>query len=333
MINHQDNFGTNLTSGTSASDTTSPLNSIPSVAAPFYIAFDATNINGHYEVKQITSKTATNVLHSALSYDHTTAEEVRMVVPAEELNNWDTVMTSGWYPYSAVTPTTGTLDSPSFPIVFAGVDLTSIISVGMRVKITQSTTKYFIVTAIAFSTDTTITLYGGTDYSLVASGTTAISAFSYSSMKAPVGFPLDPTKWQVRLTNNTLLGGAISASTWTNLGTTSAQLSVPIGAWDLGYKVNLLIDRSSAGTDITQKATLSTANNTESDADFTVASRYGSAVANSADILMAVSSSYKRVTLASKTLYYLNGWNNNGNNEYFDGVNGNTIIEARCAYL
>lgn len=85
-INHQNNFATNLTSGTSASDTTSPLNSIPSVAAPFYIAFDATNVNGHYEVKKITSKTATNVLHSALSYDHTTAEEVRMVLPAEELN-------------------------------------------------------------------------------------------------------------------------------------------------------------------------------------------------------------------------------------------------------
>lgn len=86
MINHQNNFGTNLTSAVSASDTTSPLNSIPTVAAPFYLAFDATNINGHYEVKKITSKTATNVLHSALSYDHTTAEEVRMVLPAEELN-------------------------------------------------------------------------------------------------------------------------------------------------------------------------------------------------------------------------------------------------------
>lgn len=86
MINHEDNFATNLTSATSASDTTSPLNAIPSVDAPFYIAFDATNINGHYEVKQITSKTATNVLHSALSFDHTTDEEVRLVLPATELD-------------------------------------------------------------------------------------------------------------------------------------------------------------------------------------------------------------------------------------------------------
>lgn len=83
---HQDNFGTNLTSATSASDTTSPLNDIPSASAPFWIAFDATNINGHYERKLVTSKTATNVNHSALSYNHTTDEEVRMVNPAEEFD-------------------------------------------------------------------------------------------------------------------------------------------------------------------------------------------------------------------------------------------------------
>jgi hypothetical protein len=85
-IKHQDNFGTNLTSNTGATDTTSPINSIPSVDAPFYLAFDATNINAHFEVKKCTSKTATNVNHSALTYDHTTAEEVRMVLPSAEIN-------------------------------------------------------------------------------------------------------------------------------------------------------------------------------------------------------------------------------------------------------
>lgn len=84
--NHLDNFGTNLTSTTNASDTTSPVNSVPSIAAPFWVAFDATNINGHYERKLITSKTATNILHSALSYAHTTDEEVRIVNPAEEFD-------------------------------------------------------------------------------------------------------------------------------------------------------------------------------------------------------------------------------------------------------
>jgi hypothetical protein len=85
-INFQNNFGTNLTAGTTAGDTTSPLNAIPSVAAPFVLAFDATNANAHYEEVLITSKTATNVNHAATTYNHTTAEEVRLVQPASHLN-------------------------------------------------------------------------------------------------------------------------------------------------------------------------------------------------------------------------------------------------------
>jgi hypothetical protein len=85
-INFQNNFGTNLTSGTTAGDTTSPLNSIPSVDAPFILAFDALNANAHYEEVLITSKTATNVNHAATTYNHTTAEEVRLVQPASHLN-------------------------------------------------------------------------------------------------------------------------------------------------------------------------------------------------------------------------------------------------------
>jgi len=85
---HQNNFGTNLTSNQIAGVTTTPLNSIPSIAAPFYIALDATNINGKYEVVDVTSKTATNILHAATTYAHTTAEEVRMVVPTVELDQF-----------------------------------------------------------------------------------------------------------------------------------------------------------------------------------------------------------------------------------------------------
>lgn len=85
-VNHQDNFATNLTSGTNSGATTSPLNSIPTIAAPFNLAFDATNINLHFEIIKGTSKTATNVNHTATIYDHTTSEEVRMVLPSSEIN-------------------------------------------------------------------------------------------------------------------------------------------------------------------------------------------------------------------------------------------------------
>jgi hypothetical protein len=92
-IKHQNNFATNLASNTLAGATTTPLNSIPTVDAPYYIALDATNVNAHYEVIKVTSDTATNINHAATSYAHTTEEEVRMVLPAEELNPTLTVDT------------------------------------------------------------------------------------------------------------------------------------------------------------------------------------------------------------------------------------------------
>lgn len=89
-IYHQNNFATNLTSNILAGATTAPLNSIPSVAVDFYLALDATNINNKYEVVLCTSKNATNVNFAACTYAHTTAEEVRMVVPADELDALET---------------------------------------------------------------------------------------------------------------------------------------------------------------------------------------------------------------------------------------------------
>jgi hypothetical protein len=84
MINHQDNFITSLTSGISAGATTAPLASIPTIDAPFYLAFDATNLNGNYEIRMVSSKTATNVNFLACSFPHSADEEVRMVIPSWE---------------------------------------------------------------------------------------------------------------------------------------------------------------------------------------------------------------------------------------------------------
>jgi len=90
MANHQNNFSTNLTSPVSAGAVTSPINDIPTVDPPYYLAFDATDVNGKYEIVSVTSDTATNVSHAALTNDHTVAEEIRMVVPAEEMDALET---------------------------------------------------------------------------------------------------------------------------------------------------------------------------------------------------------------------------------------------------
>ncbi len=86
FVNFEDNFATNLTSNQAAGVTTTPLDSIPSVDVPFYLAIDTTNVNSKYEVVYVTSKTATHVNHAATTYAHTTAEEVRMIVPSRLLN-------------------------------------------------------------------------------------------------------------------------------------------------------------------------------------------------------------------------------------------------------
>ena len=86
-INHQDNFASNLASNTTATDTTSTLNDTPSASAPFYLAFDATDTNGNYEVLRcITSPGSGVVTHAATANDHVVAEEVRMVCPGKELD-------------------------------------------------------------------------------------------------------------------------------------------------------------------------------------------------------------------------------------------------------
>lgn len=177
---HQNNFATNLTSGVSASDTTSPLNSIPSIAAPFYLAFDATNINGHYEIVDVTSKTATNVLHAALSYDHTTAEEVRMVVPAVELDAFSAAITSapgadGWQAVSDA----WTYASATTITVPSGA--ASLYQKGDKIKLTaNSVVLYAYVVSVA---DTVLTVIGN---SLTNH---AFSSIYVSRAESPFGFP------------------------------------------------------------------------------------------------------------------------------------------------
>lgn len=68
----------------------------------------------------------------------------------------------------------------------SGVDVTAKYTVGTRIKLTQTTVKYFVVTASSFSTDTTVTITGGSDYTLANA---AISANYHSYAANPQGYP------------------------------------------------------------------------------------------------------------------------------------------------
>jgi hypothetical protein len=66
-------------------------------------------------------------------------------------------------------------------------DVTTRFTKGTRIKLTQSASvKYFVVTDSSFSSNTTVTITGGSDYTLANA---AISATYYSYQQSPQGYP------------------------------------------------------------------------------------------------------------------------------------------------
>ncbi len=217
-------------------------------------------------------------------------------------------------------------DAPTFTFTISG-DKTGEYSPGMRVKLTQSTEKYFIITAVAYSSpNTTITVYGGTDYALANA---TISSPYFSSAKAPHGFPLDPAKWTVEsaYSSNTLQTNPVQ-NTWYNIG--SMSISVPIGTWVISYATHYGFDSASTQQFNSAYVTLSTVNNSESDVTMTNAIAINSSTIGTGDAYRE-----RFLSLTSKTSYYLNAKTSvSGLSFLYSGsAEAPTSIKAVCAYL
>lgn len=91
------------------------------------------------------------------------------------------VNTDGWV---TVSDTWTYASASTFTI--AGVDRTSTFTKGTRLKFVQTTTKYAVVVASSFSTNTTVTIAVNTDY-VIANA--AISDTYYSYDLSPTGYP------------------------------------------------------------------------------------------------------------------------------------------------
>lgn len=224
-------------------------------------------------------------------------------------------------------------DAPNYTFTISG-DKTAKYSPGMRVKLTQAAAvKYFLIMKVSYSSpNTTITVYGGTDYTL---GATITNPF-YSMVKCPAGFPMDPNKWTVSYYN----AGDYSkenpaADTWYNIDP-AILLTIPIGIWNVRYSCGPMhYNTATSGAYTAICATLSTANNSESDHDFTAIAHNGNNNAGygiTEDTLSAT----KCLVLTAKTTYYLNfktevnvatSW------FYLIGSKTPTKISAVCAYL
>lgn len=230
----------------------------------------------------------------------------------------------GWV--SLGTATYEASDDPTYTISFAS-DMTGILSVGMRIKLTDSTVQYFIITGVgAFSGGKTIiTLYGGTDYNLTGG---AITLPYYSIMKAPQGFPLSPIKWTQSLAS--LASGSQVAPTkdaWYNLGTNT--LNIPVGCWNVEYNAYVIFQINNS-TSVRGQVTLSTTNNSASDAEMTKAISILGATGN----INIGSNLYsnKVLALTTKATYYLNirSTTDSATVMYMETLG---YIRATCSYL
>lgn len=243
------------------------------------------------------------------------------------------IVNDGWVPFpSGVTCTYQGADDPTYTMYVSG-EAQTFLSIGMKFECFQSGMKFFFITAIgAYDSGndrTLVTLYGGTDYDL-ANAEVGIPA--YSMVKSPYGFPMSPLKWSVITTDTTSRSQSNpTQNTWYNLGSVSA--SVPIGSWNLGYKVNVQGYKEGT-TQMICQTTLSTANNSESDADYSAYIVQDGASGN--QVVASPVYVEKYVDIAAKTSYYLNTRTFTGgtiSNIYNNGYHRPILIYAECAYL
>ena len=178
-----------------------------------------------------------------------------------------------------------------------------------------------------------MTLYGGTDYSVVS--TAAVTSPAYSMVKAPFGFPLSPIKWTVSRVDG--IEWAVSTpvtTTWYNTGT--VYVSLPIGVWNVSYHVTMNVDDAGV-TYMTVDTTLSTANNSESSSYYTFRIGYQDPTSNRKILRNTWQKSFS-MTITSRTTYYRNVRIRETNAASVDAIyiENNLVPEtiyAVCSYL
>jgi hypothetical protein len=238
----------------------------------------------------------------------------------------------GWIPISA-TGTSGTLDTPVFEISF-NADMTGLIGLGDRIRISQATTKYFIVVKVgAFSGGATIiSCYGGTDYALVATATTAITLPYLSHVKAPFGFPTSPAKWAVTADDFSQRLFTATEAAWAVPTGSTANISMPIGAWRMRYSTTPR-DVATSATYANALCTLSTTTNSETNSTLTY--RLGLNFPSAGTVVAEATAERTAVlTVTDKTtLYLLFKALSDGTHGASCGFDGPASIFLESAYL
>lgn len=228
---------------------------------------------------------------------------------------WDTVAYSAW-------------DSTNKLATITVPDST-VFTLGQKFRYWQTTGgwKYGFIVKLASSTS--IILYQGTDYTL---NNERIYLPQFSKDEAPDGFPRDPDKWTVKVTN--------TSDTLTAIGTTnvyvndkSVSISVPIGEWNISMSGHLSKGMTSASS-LDAYGGLSTSPTSASDTELIAQNSPFGAYTGAQGI--AVTIGPKAINLAAITSYYLVVATRGGGGTVTAGFRGGqqiTVIKAVCAYL
>lgn len=242
-----------------------------------------------------------------------------------DMNNIKSFLLSGWNLIEGVTFTFSSADSPTF-VISVNADVTGLIGLGDRIKLTQTTVKYFIVTAVGTYSGgaTLITVYGGTDYTLTSA---SIANLYYSHEKSPFGFPTAKSKWTKTTTTAYYINlGAPTDNTVYNPD--GISIDIPIGEWDVYVEAIYRLIRPTAGT-MDVNAGISTSSNSLSSIALVEADIYSGQTS-----LQKVFKVQTTLTLASKTRYY-HVVQVSGSLSGLEMQNGfhPSIIKAVCNYL
>jgi hypothetical protein len=102
----------------------------------------------------------------------------------------------------------------------------------------SSTLDYGIVQSAVFSTNTTMVVQVPEGCAIPTSAA-GVSAVSYSGQASPYGFPRDAKKWEIAtvlLVDETITVSSVN-QWFASLG---ARLTVPVGAWNIGYQFSIV---------------------------------------------------------------------------------------------
>ncbi len=162
--------------------------------------------------------------------------------------------------------------------------------------------------------------------------TGGVSSFVYARDKTPFGFPAQQDKWSILMQANTTDTQTSPVNgTWYNPG--PQNITFPIGIWDISWQGQMIAVSNATQTQLSIFGTLSTANNSESDSEF---SAEGMLYGASGSLRLGYSAHKRKfLTLAAATVYYLNIKTGVGSQSSigYEGAVIPTRVQALNAYL